>query len=428
MFQILAVFATMLFFILLGFPVFVSLLITGIIFTLAMGVPPALIPIKIFGSLDSFALLAIPFFIIAGNLMTMGKITNKLVDLANSVVGHLKGGLGHVNILSSALFGSIQGSGAADASAIGGILIPTMIEQGYSPQYSVAVTVASSLLSPIVPPSIAMILYSYYTDLPVGTLFLAGYFPGIILLIGMMLLNYFFCSRAENAVFTAKFTWHGLWKSLVNSVGALVMPIIIVSGIIFGIVSPTEAGILAVIYGLIYGLFISRELDARKILQALINSAITTSVVMMTIAAAGLVGNVLVRMRFQQQMLHFALSTIGHPYISTFFVILLLLMFGCFLDPTVLIAMFAPTVLSIGNALGFNPIHYGIVMIIVMQMGAITPPVGTFLFISCSIAKLPLEKSIKPLIPFLVLIILVVVMALYVPWITTVIPSLLGKL
>jgi len=426
MLQIFLVFVTMLFLIFLGFPIFVSLLVTGIIFTLAMDIPPSLVAIKVFGSLDSFALMAIPFFILAGNLMSAGKITNRLVDLANSVVGCFKGGLGHVNILASALFGSIQGSGAADASAIGGILIPTMVKQGYSPEYSVAVTTASSMLSPIIPPSIAMILYSYYTDLPVGTLFLAGYLPGVILMAGMMLINHFFCRNL--ALPTTKFTWQNLKRSLAASIGALIMPLIIVGGIVFGIVSPTEAGILAILYGLFYGLFISRDLKVEAIPRILLDSAITTAVVMMTIAAAGVVGNVFVRMRFQDQVLNFAVNTIGHPYLATFFIMLILVILGCFLDPTVLIAMFAPSMLRIGNALGFNPIHYGLLMVIVMQMGAITPPVGTFFFISCSIARLPLEKSIKPLMPFILLIISVAILILYVPSIATFLPSLLGKL
>lgn len=427
MVQITLVFATMLLFIFLGFPIFLALLITGIIFTFLMNIPPALIAIKLFGSLNSFTLMAIPFFILAGNLMTAGKITNRLVEFADFIVGWLKGGLGHVNIISSALFGSIQGSGAADASAIGGILIPAMVKQGYSAEYSVALTAASSILSPIVPPSIAMILYSYYTGLPVGTLFLAGYLPGAILVAGMMILNHFFCRNCEFAS-RREINWKNFWRSFARSIGALIMPFIIVGGIVFGIVSPTEAGILAVLYGLFYGLFVSQELTFKMIPKILLDSAVTTTVVMMTIAAASIVGNVFVRMRFQEQILNFAINTIGHPYLATLFVILVLLLLGCFLDPTVLIAMFAPTVLSIGNAFGFNPIHYGIVMVMTMQLGAITPPVGTFLFISCGIAKLPLERSIRSLIPFVTLIILVILAILYLPWIATFIPSLLGRL
>ncbi len=215
-----------------------------------MDIPPALVIIKMFESLNSFTLMAISFFILAGNLMTGGKITGKLVNFANAIMGQFKGGLGHVNIVSSALFGSIQGSGAADASAIGGMLIPTMVKQGYDEDYSVAVTAASAMLSPIIPPSIAMILYSYYTDLPIGTLFLAGYVPGIILTIGMMLINYAFYKVRKYNIPVIKFTWRNFFKTFIDSIGALIMPLIIICGIVFGIVSATESGVLTILYGL----------------------------------------------------------------------------------------------------------------------------------------------------------------------------------
>jgi C4-dicarboxylate transporter DctM subunit len=423
MIQALLVFVVLLLFIFSGFPIYVSAVITALIFIFAMDIPFNLAIIKMFGSVNSFSLMAIPFFILAGNIMTGSRITDKLVSFANAAVGHFKGGLGHVNILASVFFGGIQGSGAADASAIGGMLIPAMEKQGYEKDYAVAVTAGSSMLSPIIPPSIAMILYSFYTETPVSRLFLGGVIPGILVAFLQMIVNGVEYRRRGYNFQTPKFLFKKFLYSFISSFGALVMPLIIIFGIVFGLVTPTESGVLAIAYGLVYGFFISKKLKVKDLPKILLDSAITTAVVMMTIAAAGILSNVLVRMRFQNEILDFAVNTLKNPYLATLFLMIVLLILGCFLDPTVLIAMFATSILSIGNALHFDPIHYGVLMVIVMQIGAITPPVGTFLFISCGIAHLPLEKSVKALFPYIVVILAVVVLLLFIPPLVTFLPS-----
>jgi C4-dicarboxylate transporter DctM subunit len=417
------VFVVLLMFIFIGFPIYVSAIITALIFIFALGIPFNLAIIKMFGSINSFSLMAIPFFILAGNIMTRSRITDKLVSFANATVGQFKGGLGHVNILASVFFGSIQGSGAADASAIGGMLIPAMEKQGYEKDYAVAVTAGSSMLSPIIPPSIAMILYSFYTETPVSRLFLGGVIPGILVAFLQMLVNRIEYRRRKYNFETQKFLLKNFVRAFISSIGALIMPFIIIFGIILGLVTPTESGVLAIVYGIVYGFFISKELKIAHLPGILLDSAITTAVVMMTIAGAGILSNVLVRMRFQNEILDFAVNTLQNPYLATFFLMLVLLILGCFLDPTVLIAMFATSVLAIGNALGFDPVHYGVIMVIVMQVGAITPPVGTFLFISCGIAKLPLEKSVRALLPYIFVIILVIFLLIFVPQLVTFLPS-----
>jgi tripartite ATP-independent transporter DctM subunit len=342
MLQVALVFILLLLFIFLGFPIFMATAITAIICVVAMGIPSSLVIIKMFGSINSFSLMAIPFFIVAGNVMMESKITDKLVDFSNAIVGQLKGGLGHVNILASMFFGGIQGSGAADASAIGGMLIPAMEKQGYDKDYSVAVTAASSMLSPIIPPSIAMILYSYYTEVPIGTLFLSGILPGVIIGAGMMIVNSVYYRIRKYDITIIKFTWKNLWKTFLSSIGALITPLIILCGIVFGLVTPTESGVLAILYGLFYGFFISRELKLKMLPKIILNSAVTTAVVMITIAAAGVLGNVFVRMHFQEEVVNFAVNVIANPYLATFFIMFVLLVLGCFLDPTVLIAKLNP--------------------------------------------------------------------------------------
>ncbi len=425
MWQIFFVFAVLLGLIFAGFPIYMSLLLTTMSFMIGMHLPLNLVVIKMFGSVNSFSLMAIPFFIIAGNIMAKSDITDKIVDLSDSLVGQLKGGLGHVNILASMFFGGIQGSGIADASAIGGMLIPAMEKQGYDKDYAVAVTAGASMLSPIIPPSIAMILYSYYTEIPVSKLFLGGVAPGVCIALLQMIWNRIEYSRRGYNIPTHPFSLKRLVATSFHSMGALAMPIIIIGGIITGVVTATESGVIAIIYGLIYGFFISKKLKPKDLISILKDSGLTTAVVMITIAATGALSNVLVRMRFQSNVLSYVVNTIGNPVMGTLFLMFVIFILGMFLDPTVLIAMLAPTVLAIGNAFGFNPIHYGVVMVIMMQVGAITPPVGSFLFVSCAIGNLPIDKATPPLIPFIATVLITILLSFFVPEVVMALPNLL---
>ncbi len=402
----------------LGIPVFLSTLLTAIIFMIVLELPFSVIIIRVFGGIDSFSLMAIPFFIFAGNIMMEAKITDKIVGFSDAIVGQFKGGLGHINIVSSMLFAGIQGSGAADASAIGSVLIPAMKKQGYDSDYSVAVTASSSMIGPIIPPSIAMILFAYYTDLSVGRLFLGGLIPGVVVGVGLMVVHAVYYRIRKYSFPTREFNLRYFFHTFFHSLLALIMPLIILFGIVFGVFTPTESGIIACIYGLLYGFIISRELTIKKLPKIFVDSATMTAVVMITIAMAGVLGNILVRLHFQSTLINFALATIGDPHQATLMIIFFMIVLGCFLDPTVLIAMFASPVLAAGIAMGFDPIHFGIVMVLAMQLGAITPPVGTFLFISSSIAEVPLEKAVKALLPFFFLILVMVIVVLFVPSMT----------
>lgn len=426
MIQALLVFIVLLFFIFLGFPIFMATLMTAIIFVVSMDIPFSLVTIRLFGSINSFSLMAIPFFVLAGNIMGKAQITDKLVNFANSAVGQFKGGLGYVNILTSMLFGGIQGSGAADASAIGGMLIPAMEKQGYDKDYAVAVTAGSSMLSPIIPPSIIMILYSFYTETPVAHLFLGGYLPGVIITLFQCGVNYVAYRRRGYNIPITPFSMKNFIRTAISSFGALVTPLLILCGIVFGLVTPTESGVLAIAYSLFYGFFISKKLKVKDFPEILIDSAVTTAIVFMTIAAAGVLANVLVRMQLQNEVLDFAVNTLKSPHLATLFLIGVFMILGCFLDPTIIVAMFGGIVVAVGNAFGFDPIHYGILMIIVMQIGAITPPVGTFLFIACGVAGLPLEKSVKPLMPYIGVILVALLLIYLFPGLVTFLPSLIN--
>ncbi len=424
--QIFAIFALLLVLIFIGFPIYIALITTTATFMLIMDLPLNLVVIKMFGSVNSFSLMAIPFFIVAGNIMNKADITDKIVSLSDALVGQFKGGLGHVNILASMFFGGIQGSGIADASAIGGMLIPAMEKQGYDTDYAVAVTAGSSMLSPIIPPSIAMILYSFYTEIPVSKLFLGGIIPGFAIAAIQMGVNRWEYGRRKYDIPTHKFSMKVLLYSLKESIGALLMPLIIIVGIVSGIVTATEAGVLAIAYGLLYGFVFTKKLKLADLPEILIKSAITTAVVMVTISAAGALSNVLVRMRFQNSVASFVVNTIGNKYLGTLFLMLVIVILGMFLDPTVLIAMLSTTILTIGTQFGFDPVFYGVILVILMQVGAITPPVGSFLFVSCGVAKLPIDKVVKPLVPYILSVVVIVIISFFIPGLITFLPNLLS--
>lgn len=398
----------------LGFPIYLSIGIAGAVATLAMGDSLLLVATNVFGGIDSFTLMAIPLFILAGFIMMECRITDRVVEFSDALVGRFQGGLGHVNILSSMFFAGIQGSGVADASAIGSVMIPAMEQQGYHKDYAVAVTAASAAIGPIIPPSVAMIMFAYYTRLSVGKLFLGGLLPGILFGLGLMAVNAIAVRRRGYGLIPKDRSLKTILITGFRSSGALIMPLIIIFGIVGGIFTPTESGAAAVLYGLLYG-FLSGNLRWKRLPAVLINAANTTAIVMIILAVSKVFANVMVRVGFQDLVITYIVEAIGQPHLATLVIMGVLIFLGLFLDPTVLIAMFAMTVHAVGEHLGFDPIHYGVLMVITMLLGAITPPVGSMLFVSCSIANLPIEKSVKILLPFILVLFLVAVAVLFVP-------------
>lgn len=398
----------------LGFPIFISICLVGTVATLAMGDSLILVVTNIFGGIDHFSLMAIPLFILAGFIMAECKITNRIVDLSDSLVGRFRGGLGHVNILSSMFFAGIQGSGVADASAIGTIMIPAMEKQGYDKDYAVAVTASSSAIGPLIPPSIAMIMFAYYTRQSVGRLFLGGLIPGVMVGVGLMIVNAI-ASRIRGYDPTpSRHTPAAIIMTFLRSLPALMVPLIIITGIVSGIFTPTESGAAAVIYGLFYGVA-SGNLKLTRIPDVLLSAARTTAIVMIILAVSKVFANVMVRVGFQEIVIQHIVDAIGNRYLATLTIMGLLIFMGLFIDPAVLITMFATTTAAVGAHLGFDPIHFGVLMVITMLLGAITPPVGSMLFVSCSIAKLPIEKSIGILLPFIAVLFAVAIAVLFVP-------------
>lgn len=427
MLYIIFVFLLLILLIFLGFPIYFATGISSIIVIIALDLPISLIIVKIFGGIDSFMLMAIPFFILAGNVMMESGITDRIVGFSDALVGRFRGGLGHVNIASSMLFAGIQGSGVADASAIGSIMIPTMIKQGYDRDYAVAITASSSTIGPIIPPSVAMIMFAYYTELSVGRLFLGGLIPGILVGLGLMIMHRIFFDIRKYTFKSHVSSFQNILTTGFRSIGALIMPLIIILGIVFGVFTPTESGIAACVYGLFYGFVISRKLKLKGLPNILIRSANTTAIVMITLAMAGILSNVLVRLRFQNLVIDNIVNVIPNQYLATLVIMLFLIILGFFIDPPVLIVMFASVVHEVGQVLGFDPIHYGVLMAITMLIGAITPPVGSMLFVACSIAEISIEKSVRILIPFILILVVVAVAVLFIPFLSTGISSFAYK-
>ncbi len=411
--------------VLLGFPIAFSMGIAGALtmFTVAQNIPFMVIPQRVFTAMDSFALMAIPFFILAGELMNQGGITKKIIGFSDSIIGHIRGGLAHVNVLASMLFAGLSGSAAADASSIGAMLIPAMRDDGYDDDFSVAVTAASACIGPIIPPSICAVVYSSMSGLSVAALFIGGVIPGILIGLSQMVLVAIISKRRNYKVGT----WRGfgyMWKSFAAAIPALLMPLIILGGILTGIFSATEAGVVACVYGAIVG-FATRKIHLKDIPAILNNAAAVTGTTMIIIGFAQVLSWMLTRGGFATALTSALLSITKNP--QAIFVLLLVGMFilGFFIDTTALLILAVPVVAPIILAVGIEPYHFANLAIIMAIMGACTPPVGVLLFICCGIAKIPVMKGAKALTPFLCVMFILIIVLAFIPGLVTWLPGIL---
>ncbi len=408
----------------LSYPIAFAIGITSVVVMQFLNLPLSMAITQTFGGIDSFSLMAIPFFILAGQIMGKARIIEQIVDFANALVGRLRGGLGHANIVASMIFAGVSGSGVADASAIGSLLIPSMIKQGYGRDFSVAVTATSATIGPIIPPSIPLVLYGILTRQSIGTLFLGGVIPGLLIGFGLMGMNHICCIRRGYSFKQERVSLKRTIIIFFHSIGALIMPVIIIGGITTGVFTATEAGVVAVVYGLFFGIIVTRALKWHHIPKTLINAATTSAMVMYIIAMATIFSNILTRLKFQDLVVTTLLGLTNDPTLAILLIMAVIILLGCFIDPTALIVMFSPTLSGVGNQLGYDPIHFGVLMIVVMLTGAVTPPVGSMLFISCSIAKISIEESITILLPFIAVMVLVALLILFIPQTVLWIPSI----
>ncbi len=366
-------------------------------------------------STSKFVLLAIPFFILAGNIMEKAQISSRLIRLAEACVGHLKGGLAIVCVIVACFFAAISGSGPATVAALGLVLIPGMIRSGYSPAFSAALMGSAGAIGVIIPPSITFVVYGSIADASIGTLFKAGVLPGLLMGAGLCI-TALIVGRKFDLVSLPKASGKERWQAFKEAFWGLMMPVIILGGIYGGIFTPTEAAAVAVVYGLFVGIFIYRTVRIKELWAIIIDSACTTATVMFITACAGLFAYVLTRARLDTAISSALIHMTGGSRIVFFIIInIILLIAGCFLDSTSALYILVPLFVPVAQSLGIDLIHLGVVMIVNLAIGLYTPPVGVNLYVACGVADVGLKQITKAIIPLLIASLVVLLMITYIP-------------
>ena len=415
--------AIVIFFILLfiGAPIAVSMGVAALPWLFCNPASGIVVAQKMFTSIDSFTLMAIPFFMMAGQIMEATGITESIVKFAKSVVGHIRGGMAHTTTLSGMLMAGVSGSSNADASAIGSLMLPALKKSGYKRGFAVSVISSAAGLGPIIPPSIMMIIYSSVTGFPVGKLFMGGIIPGILLGIGYLTVNYIYARK--NGMHKEKFAGFGeIWKAFKKAIWALLMPVIILGGIMTGVCTATEAGVLAIVYGLIYGL-IRKRINAKVLKKCLVNAVRTTAAPMLLIAISCLFGYMLVWLNVSDSILAFCQNYISGSVSFYLFIIAICFVAGCFIDPNATMLMLTPVIMPIVVALGLDQMQFAMIFIIALLTAGLTPPVGMTLLLVSGIDGTPMEQCIRPALSFLAVMVILLIIMIFVPQISTWIPS-----
>lgn len=409
---------------------FLVLLVTGVPIAFVLGIAAtahilvgdaatlSIVPQRLFAGLDQFVLMSIPFFILAGFLMNEAQLTARLVQFADHLVGRWRGGLAHVNVLTSMFFGGITGAATADTAAVGSILIPAMTQQGYRRDFSAAVTVASSICGPLIPPSIPMLVYGISSGASIGALFLAGATPGVAVGLGMLALNrWVLRKRSPDRPLVSAGAAERIRDFLLSlrvALLALAMPLLIVGGVVGGVFTPTESSVAAVLYAMVVGL-VMRSLKLGALWRLIIEAAIVSATVMLIVACANLLGWVLAFEQVPQAVAAAFLQLTDSPTVFLILVMLLLLMVGLFLETSGAIIILTPVLWPAAQAYGFDPVHFGVVMVFGLVIGLITPPVGLCLFVACSIADLRLHELARAVVPYIVLLVAIYAVFVFVP-------------
>ena len=403
-------------FLMIGLPVFFGLLAApGLLLWLnGQERDIALLYRNVYNGIDSFPLMAIPFFMLAGELMNRGGITTRLVEFAQAIMGHLRGGLAHVNILSSMLFAGLSGSAVADTSALGSMLIPAMEKQGYSRRFAAAITAASSVIGPIIPPSGIMIIYAYVMGESVAALFLAGIVPGIMVGVGLMLMVKLMADKYDFPVASARYSWPERGRASLKAFFPLMTPVIILGGILGGVFTPTEAAAVAVGYAAFIGLFVLKSLHIRELPGVLMKAAMTSSVVLLLVGAAMAFKTVVSLSHAPETLAEYILSLSDNPLILLFLINILLFLVGMFLDAGPAIIILGPILGPIFVSMGVDPIHFAIIMSVNLTVGLATPPMGLVLFVASSVSGERVENIARAIVPFLLVEIFVIFLITYI--------------
>lgn len=413
--------------VLLGMPIGFALGVIGLgMFMLLNTAPLDMIPIILFSGANNFPLLAIPLFMLVGELMGACNLSRRLVNFAASLVGFIRGGLGHVTILTSMFFAEISGSAVAGAAALGGVLIPEMKKKGYPPGYAAAIVSVASTMAIILPPSIPMILYGVMAGVSVASLFIAGIIPGLIVGITLMVVNYIFARRNNfESHEETPFVFSNIGKTFMEAFWALLVPVIILGGIWGGIFTPTEAAAIAVVASFIIGAFIYKELSLKEIPALVLRASNQTAVVMIIIAASALIGWFLTSERIPQELAFQVTAITDNKWAVLAILNVFFLIVGMILHSAAAIIMLIPILMPLVHQLGIDPIHFGIVVTINLGIGQQTPPVASVLLTACSVGNVPLVQTLTYLKYFIAVMLVLLGLFTYIPVISTWLPSIL---
>ncbi len=426
--ELIVLFGTFAVLLFLGVPIAVTLGAASMATVLYMDLPPMIVFQRMASGMNAFALMAIPFFIYAGELMQHGGISDRLVRLANAMIGHIRGGLGLVNVLASMLFGGISGSAVADASALGTTLIPMMREKGFDADYSVNVTVTSATIGLIVPPSHNMIIYSIAAGgtVSVSSLFMAGVVPGVLCGLCLMAAAYILAVKRnyprENFPGVAALAY-----SFATALPGLLTAVIIVGGVLSGVFTATESSAIAVIYAIVVTLLVYRSLSFKDFCTATVNAVKTTAMVLLIIGTAASFGWLLALNQVPAKLFALMQTVSDNPYVLMLLVNVILLFLGTFMDMSPLIIICTPIFLPVMQNLGMDPVQFGIVMMINLGIGLVTPPVGSVLFVGCAVGKVRIEDTVKTIWPFYSAMLLALLLVTYIPAISMSLPNLFMK-
>lgn len=382
------------------------------------------VPQQIFNSMNSFPLMAIPFFILAGYLMQSGGISEKLIQFASAIVGHITGGLAMVVVVTSMFFAAISGSGAATTAAIGSIMIPAMVARGYSDRFASANQAVSGALGIIIPPSIPLILYAIAAKVSVGDMFIAGILPGLFVTASLLIAAYV-VSKKRGYKGVERTDFKGLLRSFRGALLALLMPVIVLGGIYGGVFTPTEAAVVAVVYSLIVGMLVYRKIKLRDLLGIFSKSAVTTAIVMIVIGTAGLFGFLINRLGIPTQISTMFAEANMNVAVFIIVVNVVLLLTGMFIEAAAAILILVPILLPVATGLGIDPVHFGIIMVVNLAIGLITPPVGINLFVASQISNLKIAVLSRAIIPFVAILFVDVLILSFIPAISIWLPQVL---
>jgi tripartite ATP-independent transporter DctM subunit len=377
------------------------------------------------GGIDSFPLLAVPFFILAGNLMNSAGITNRIYDFAVAAVGWMRGGLAHVNIMGSVIFAGMSGTAIADAAGLGTIEIKAMKDHGYSTEFSVGVTAASATLGPIIPPSLPFVIYGMMANVSIGALFMGGFVPGAVMTL-LMMLYVTYCARRYGMGRDQAFAWRTLGTASVAALPPLLTPAIIMGGMTFGWFTPTEAAIAACAWAMILGAFLYRSLNFKQLYKVTMDTIETTSGVLLIVGAASLFGWVLTTTRLTEYAAEALLSYTTNRYIILLLINILLLVVGCFLEPIAAISILVPILMPVIAKVGIDPVHFGVMMTLNLMIGLLHPPLGMVLFVLARISKLSIERTTVAILPWLIPLLASLVAVTLIPELTLWLPRVTG--